>query len=237
MPTAPKRLLLFDIDGTLLHTGGAGIAAIQQGMEKAFGLQDSIKKMPTLDLAGATDAGLARFLFRHFGIEHSNENEGFFYDSYHQSLAQNLALRSPSNTGHLLPGVFQLLESLEHHESFALGLLTGNIQRGAFTKLEHFEISHFFATGAFGDDHHDRNRLGPIAIDRAIQHFAYDFTPADTVIIGDTPKDIACARACGAVAVAVATGTFDGAALAAVQPDHLFDTLEDFEFFHRSLGL
>lgn len=237
MPTAPKRLLLFDIDGTLLHTGGAGISAIYEGMKKAFDLQGSADNMPALELAGATDAGLARFLFNHFGIEHSPENEEFFYDSYHESLTENLAHRSQTNTGHLLPGVFKLLESLDHQESLALGLLTGNIQRGAFTKLEHFEIRHFFATGAFGDDHHDRNCLGPIAIGRATQHFHYEFSPADTVIIGDTPKDIACARACGACAVAVATGTFDRAALAAVQPDHLFESFEDPSFFHRTLGL
>ena len=139
--------------------------------------------------------------------------------------------------GELLPGISELLENLDHCEHFALGLLTGNIQRGAWTKLEEFGIEHFFHTGAYGDDHHDRNRLGPIAIDRATEHFEYKFSPEDTVVIGDTPKDIACARACGACAVAVATGSFSYEMLATFQPDHLFENFADDASFLEAIGL
>ncbi len=228
---------MFDIDGTLLHTGGAGLSAIYEGLKNAFSLEQSVDQMPPLNLAGATDAGLAHFLFAHFEIDHSPENEEAFYDSYHRSLSRNLAQHSITNGGHLLPGITELLECLDNHAHLSLGLLTGNIQRGAWTKLEQFEIERFFHTGAFGDDHHDRNRLGPIAIDRATQHFGCEFLPEDTVIIGDTPKDIACARACGAKAIAVATGTFTIDALAAFQPDHLFENLADDASFLKALGL
>jgi len=237
MPTARRRLLLFDIDGTLLHTGGAGISAIHEGMRNAFDLRNTADQMPPLELGGATDAGLARFLFNHFEIDHSTENEEAFYNAYHECLSQNLAHHSKINTGHLLPGVTELLESLNKHDHLALGLLTGNIQRGAWTKLEQFDIEHFFQTGAFGDDHHDRNHLGPIAIDRAAQHFECDFSAEDTIIIGDTPKDIACARACGACAVAVATGTFTFEALSSFEPDHLFENFEDESSFFKVIGL
>lgn len=237
MPGARRRLLLFDIDGTLLHTGGAGISAIYEGLQEAFDLGEAAKEMPPLNLAGATDAGLARFLFKHFQIDHSSENEEAFYEAYHKSLRQNLAGHSEANNGRLLPGITELLESLKQHEHLALGLLTGNIQRGAWTKLEQFEIRHFFHTGAFGDDHHDRNRLGPIAIERATEHFEWEFSAEDTVIIGDTPKDIACARACGACAIAVATGTFTFEALEAFEPDHLFEDFTDDSSFLKAIGL
>jgi len=237
MSAVRRKLLLFDIDGTLLHTGGAGISSIYEGMKKAFDLGDSADPMPPLELAGATDAGLARSLFNHFDIDHSSENEEAFYDAYHQSLNRNLAHHSKTNGGRLLPGVTELLENLDQQDHLALGLLTGNIQRGAWTKLEQFEIRHFFHTGAFGDDHHDRNCLGPIAIDRATEHFECDFLAEDTVIIGDTPKDIACARACGARAVAVATGTFTFEVLATYQPDHLLENFEDESSFLKAIGL
>ncbi len=237
MPTVRRRLLLFDIDGTLLHTGGAGISAIYDGIQDAFDLQVPADQMPALNLAGATDAGLARFLFKHFQIDHNSENEEAFYEAYHGKLSQNLDKHSKNNGGKLLPGITELLENLCQYDHLDLGLLTGNIQRGAWTKLEQFEIRHFFHTGAFGDDHHDRNHLGPIAINRASEHFEREITAADTVIIGDTPKDIACARACGACAIAVATGTFSFEALADFQPDHLFENFEDNSSFLNAIEL
>ncbi|MCF6311850.1 MAG: HAD hydrolase-like protein [Verrucomicrobiales bacterium] len=237
MSTERRRLLLFDIDGTLLHTGGAGISSIYEGLQQAFNLQNQADQMPALNLAGATDAGLVIFLFKHFEIEHTASNEEAFYHAYHQSLERNLAQHAQEHGGHLLLGITALLERLHGHEQISLGLLTGNIRRGAWTKLEQFEIRHFFDTGAFGDDHHDRNQLGPIAIDRARLHFDHDFAPADTVIIGDTPKDIACARACGACAIAVATGTFSHHELAAFQPDHLFENFSDEHSLLRALKI
>ena len=237
MSATRRRLLLFDIDGTLLHTGGAGITSIYEGLRQAFNLQHSAEQMPPLNLAGATDSGLARFLFGHFDIQHSPENEAAFFDSYHQSLTENLSRHTVAMDGRILPGISELLEQLVQHSDIYLGLLTGNIQRGAWAKLEQFEIRHFFHTGAFGDDHHDRNRLGPIAIKRAEQHFDLKFSPENTTIIGDTPKDIACARACGANALAVATGGFTYAALAEYQPDHLFEDFTDQASFLAALEL
>ena len=235
--SATQKLLLFDIDGTLLHTGGAGISALYAGLVDAFNLLCPLEQMPPIELAGATDAGLARYLFDHFDIDHSPENKKSFYEAYHLHLDQNLSEHARANGGKLLPGVHPLLQTLSKHDHLALGLLTGNIQQGAWTKLEHFEIAHFFDVGAFGDDHHDRNHLGPIALERASTHFGRDFSPTETMIIGDTPKDIACARACGACAIAVATGNFSLEILATHEPDHLFESFEDGSPFLEAIGL
>src|SRR5690606_23071909 len=109
--------------------------------------------------------------------------------------------------GRLLPGVEGLLAAFEERGHHRLAVLTGNLREGAWIKLRHFRIDRHFPTGAFGDDHHDRNELGPIARRRALEVFGEDFAPADIAVIGDTPRDIACARAFGARAVAVATGS------------------------------
>jgi phosphoglycolate phosphatase-like HAD superfamily hydrolase len=119
-----------------------------------------------------------------------------------------------------------VLEALAVRPDAALGLLTGNTAAGSAAKMRHFKLDGYFPIGAYGSDHADRNQLGPIALDRAAVHFGRNFTPSETWIIGDTPKDIACARALGARCLAVATGNFSTEALAAHGADEVVGTLD-----------
>jgi phosphoglycolate phosphatase-like HAD superfamily hydrolase len=123
-------------------------------------------------------------------------------------------------------GVSELLSQLPARHEATVGLLTGNTAGGAASKMRHFGLAHHFAFGACGCDHADRNRLGPIALERAVAHAGQTFTAAETWIIGDTPKDIACAHAIGARCLAVATGQFSAAALEFHGADRVVETLD-----------
>lgn len=231
-----NKLLLFDIDGTLIDTGGAGLSALREAFIESFELHERADEMPALDLAGSTDSGIIRSLYAHFAFEDIAHRTEAFYLNYLQRLSRNLS-DSHSDEGRVLPGLPELIQRLRDETDHTLGLLTGNIARGAWIKVEHFGFEGIFGFGAFGDDHHDRNQLGPIAVQRALDHSGSTFDAADVIIIGDTPKDIACARACDAMAVAVATGRFSAEELKAHEPDVLFDDFSDGDEFLTRLGL
>jgi len=222
------RLLLFDIDGTLIDTGGAGLISLSEGFYLAFP-EHRDRVFPPLELGGATDNGLVMHLFDHFGLEDLPHHRSRFFESYAAQLAGSLERFSQEGRGRLLPGVVELLEALAEDEDHVLAVLTGNTEAGAKIKLRHFRIDHYFAVGAYGDDHHDRNELGPIARERVRQHCGKEFRPEEIVVIGDTLRDIACARALGAKVIAVATGAASREELAAAGPDLLLDDLADHE--------
>ena len=226
-----ETLILFDIDGTLLDTGGAGLAALREAFADEF--PDEAGRMPQLDLAGATDSGLVRNIFRHAEIDHSDHNRDRYLAAYLARLGENL----PRFGGRLLPGVGTLLETLAAEPDVHIGLLTGNIAQGARLKVDHFGIGHHFPFGSFGDDHHDRDQLGPIAIARARDTTGRSFSHGRTYVLGDTPKDIRCARAASVQAVAVATGSIPRDELEQHRPDTLLDDLSDTPAVLRSLGL
>ncbi|MGB2265650.1 MAG: HAD hydrolase-like protein [Akkermansiaceae bacterium] len=192
-----SRLLLFDIDCTLIDTGGAGMAALKEAACELFGAEG-----PELDLAGSTDSGIVRGMLDHFDSEMELED---FYQVYLHRLSPNLQ----SFAGRILPGVTELLDQMEQSH-VSLGLLTGNIAHGAKAKIEHYGLDEYFSieVGAYGDDHHDRNLLGPVALERAIAVHGIAFQAENSVVIGDTPKDVACGKAMGAATLAVATGRF-----------------------------
>jgi len=215
--SARPALWLFDIDGTLVDTGGAGMRALQETATECFG-----DPGPELDLAGSTDSGIVAGMLAHFGREAAAGEFDAFYSRYLERLEWNLA--RGGFQGQVLPGVVALLEQLAG--VVTVGLLTGNIAGGAAAKMRHFGLDHHFAFGAYGCDHADRNRLGPIALERAARHTGRRFSPAETLVIGDTPKDVACARAVGARCLAVATGRFSAGELRAAGADEVLESLE-----------
>ncbi len=215
------RLLLFDIDGTLVTTGEAGLIAFAETLERVFGAADDLSRV---DFAGATDTGIIAQLFGLHGIEHTAENIGRFQEGYFPSLARLL----PEREGRVLPGVPELLAALAGRDDVQVALLTGNFATGARLKLEYYGLWQHFPFGAFADDHADRNKLGPVAVTRAVQHVGRPFAvERDVWIIGDTPKDVACARAFGARVLAVATGRHGEESLRQHSPDVLRADLSD----------
>ena len=229
MTDMQKRLLLFDIDGTLIHSGGAGVRALKSAFKERFGVADDLRG---IEIAGMTDSGIVVSILKKNDIPVTNENIGAFLDSY----VHFLSLELPRRKGKLLPGVLDLLEKLKSRPQLVLGLLTGNVSRGARLKLEHYGVWHFFEFGAFADDHQDRNRLGSFARARAKEKHGREFSPSQIDVIGDTPRDIACGKAIGARTIAVATGTWSREELAKYQPDFLIDDLSDVEDLIHTLG-
>jgi phosphoglycolate phosphatase len=232
-PSAPPRLLLWDIDQTLLHTGGAGIDALRAAFRAVFDLPAA--EPIELDLAGATDHGIFDEFVARRGGGAPEARRAEFFVCYTAALEANLA---SNGRGRLMPGVVDLLARLAFPGGPVLGLLTGNIRAGAAAKLRHFGLATHFdlELGAYGDDHADRNRLGPLALERVNRRARPPVMPAETLVIGDTPKDIRCARALGARVLAVATGGFDAAALRACGADLVFDDLGDTGAVLAALG-
>jgi phosphoglycolate phosphatase len=215
-----KRLLLFDIDGTLIHSAGAGVQALKVALRERHGIEDDLHD---IEIAGMTDSGIVVSILNKHKIPVTHENVTAFLDSYVHFLSCEL----PRRKGRLLPGVLELLRKLKTRKHLVLALLTGNVSRGAQLKLEHYGVWHFFEFGAFADDHQDRNQLGPFARARAKEKHGREFSSEEIDVIGDTPRDIACGKALGARTVAVATGTWSREKLAEHAPDFLIDDLSD----------
>jgi len=229
MTEKQKRLLLFDIDGTLIHSGGAGVEALKHALKERFGIVDDLHD---IEFAGMTDSGIVLSILKKHQIPATSENVAAFLDSYVHFLSKELPLRK----GNLLPGVLQLLKKLKTRKHLVLGLLTGNLSRGAELKLNHYGVWHFFEFGAFADDHHDRNELGEFARGRAQEKHGQEFSADEIDVIGDTPRDIACGRAIGARTIAVATGTWSREKLAQYNPDFLIDDFSDVDRLIDTLG-
>lgn len=219
---------LFDIDGTLLSTGGAGQRAMERALTEMFGVPDPNEDIPA---AGRTDRAITSDLFRHHGLEPSHQEWVDFQNVYFAHLQTTLRELS----GVVLPGVVSLLEQLANRDNVTLGLLTGNFREAARLKLSHHAIDHHFEFGGYGDDHHDRDDVARIAFQEACRHLNRDVTRDSVIVIGDTPSDVKCARAIGARVVAVATGMFSRDELAETCPDALYTDLSDHSSFFRFL--
>jgi len=209
---------LFDIDGTLIRSGGAGVAALRQALREDF---DVGSDADNTEIAGRTDRAIARDMFAAHGLDHSAQNWEKFQTGYLRRLPQKLA----TFEGQVLPGVLRLLEELGDRSDVALGLLTGNMEAGARKKLEHFGLLHHFSFGAYGDRWFDRDDVAREAYHLLKHQFDGQISPQQVWVIGDTPHDVQCARAIGARALAVATGGHSRQQLEACQPDATLDNL------------
>ncbi len=219
-----RRLLLFDIDGTLLDAGGAGRSALEDAMLEVYGVGGPFEPLP---FDGKTDPAIARALLGARGLDDDaiDERFGALWDAY--ALRLDIELRRTRARVTTRPGAVQLVERLVSDGRYAVGLLTGNIERGAWRKLAAARLDDWFAFGAFGSDAERREELPPIALERARAATGTAYEPREAIVIGDTPADIACARAGGTRVVAVATGRFTEAELAAHGPDWVIPSLED----------
>ena len=212
------RLVLFDIDGTLILTGGAGMKAFAEAFSEEFDLPHATESM---EFAGRTDRGLACEVFRVNHIEPTEANFQRFTEAYTQRLTKHLL----ADNTQPLPGVIGLLDAIEAMANPpVVGLLTGNLPLGAELKLTHYHLWHRFKFGAFGDATEDRNEIAQSAFENAQGQFP-NLSSSEILIIGDTPADIHCAQSINARVLAVATGNFTEAQLAEHHPTHLASNL------------
>jgi phosphoglycolate phosphatase len=207
------RLVLFDIDGTLIHTNAAGVVAFGEVFREEFGFP---KATDGVRFAGGTDTGLARGIFHSQGHSPSPEDFTRFFTSYTTRLQRLLTELG----GGVFGGVDPFMDALKAlPEPPTIGLLTGNIRRGAEIKLGHFGIWDRFVMGGFGDDHENRDEIAKIAHQRGSDHLKCPLKGEEILVIGDTPLDVRCGRAIGAKVLAVATGMYSVAELEESKPD------------------
>ena len=225
------RLLLFDIDGTLLLSGGAGTRALNRTFEELFGVAGAFTGIP---VAGRTDLLILGDALERAGIAADEDVQARFLTRYCEHFEREIHYPGPRKG--LMPGVRQLLDRLQETPDVACALVTGNIARAARIKLEHFAIRGYFVGGAYGDDAPRRDDLVPIAVERARRAGVVVDSPSEAVVIGDTPLDVQCAAASGARAVCVATGSFTEEELQRAGADAVLRDLKDPECFLAAVG-
>ncbi len=225
------RLVLFDIDGTILSSNGAAASAFRNALEEVFGTSGPKRGY---SFAGRTDPQIAHDLLAMAGLDEATIQEGLprAWDLYLEGLAFELETVAAT----VYPGVVEILDRLDTEADAIVGLLTGNIVGGARLKLEAADIDFDrFKVGAYGSDHRERSALPAIAVDRAEASFGRRFEGKSVVIIGDTPADVACGEHLGVRTIAVATGTYTAGQLEPCGPDHLFDDLADTDAVWRAI--
>ena len=229
IPNHELRILLWDIDGTLMSSvvNGAFRIYFAPVMKQIFGTSGRLEE---LQVSGMTDFQI---------FYESLKDEGFTVETVRAKMPELLevfpvemkrAVGGGGKTHKLLGGIEEILRATDENPRFINALLTGNLSPAARIKIGIFGLEKYFdfSISAFGENSHDRNDLGFIAIQKANEKFAFEFHPSQFIVIGDTPKDIACARACGAKVVSVATGrSHPPEELAQFNPDVLIENLTD----------
>jgi len=217
-----RRLILFDVDGTLVDCGGQAKPVFAEALLAVFGTAGSVERY---DFSGKTDPRIVFDLMTGAGVapEEAWERMDEVRDRYLAGLDAVLA----AERMRLLPGVRELLEALAAHREVTIGLLTGNWERGARIKLSRFDLNRYFPFGAFGARQIDRRDLPPVALARAAEHSARTFLPEATVIVGDARLAVVCARAHHIPVLAVATGWTSAAALAEAGADCVVTSLAE----------
>ena len=225
------RLVLFDIDGTILTARGAGRRALAAALLEVYGTAGELDRY---DLRGRTDPRIVFDLMEGAGLARAAVRERL--DDCFEAYARGLAAEVGDGRGVVtLPGIAELVRRLDIAPEALVGLLTGNIEAGARIKLEPTGLRPYFRLGAYGSDHLDRKQLPSLAARRAQALTGRGYRPDEVVVIGDTPHDVECARHFGAVAVAVATGQYARESLEAERPDLLFDDFSDVDAALRRL--
>ena len=218
------KVVLFDIDGTILWTDGAGRRAVMRALEEVYGVPVPGK----LEFDGKTDPQIVRELMQLAGLEddHIHAHLETALSRYVQQLHEELS--TADHHGKTYPGIAELLDALEARDDVLLGLLTGNVREGAMAKLGAVGLAHHrFRVGAFGSDHSARPELPAIARRRAEELVGRQIPGRDVVVIGDTPADMGCGRGIGARAIGVATGRYSVEDLLACDPAAVFADLSD----------
>jgi phosphoglycolate phosphatase-like HAD superfamily hydrolase len=216
------RLVLFDIDGTILTDRGASRDAFRDALAAVYGYDGDLSRY---DFSGLTDPQIARMVLRDHGLTDAATDDRMphLWTIYLEGLARN----ATTERVRVLPGIRELVASLHDHDGVVLALLTGNIERGARLKLGGAQMNEYFAFGAFGSDSPDRNLLPPIAVARASEHCGRHFSGGEVVIIGDSIYDVRCGAPYEATTIAVASGKTPADTLRAENPRHFFESAAD----------
>ena len=225
MPSAEAlmhKLVLFDIDGTLLVSGGAGLRAMDRTFQEVFEITGGFDGIP---MPGRTDAAILDEAMRRHGLDTDPTVVEEFNQRYNDRLVEEI--QYPGLGKGVMPGARELLDLLTARHDVVVGLLTGNLASAARIKLDHFGLGGYFSYGAYGSDAPERNNLLPIAVSRARAQGAVMRSVRDVLVVGDTPLDVACAAAAGAKMAAVATGQFDETALKASGAEVVLSDLRD----------
>ncbi|MEW6584635.1 MAG: HAD family hydrolase [Nitrospirota bacterium] len=217
------RLVLFDIDGTLIDSGGAGVRALELALKELFSVENGFHG---ISMAGKTDPSIMREGLKKHGLS-ENGNLELVIEAYLAHLSREIE----NSRRKIKPGIYDVLERLMTIADVGIGLLTGNLERGARIKLEPFNLNSYFPTGAFGSDDEDRNKLLPVAVARFEDLTGEKIRIEESVIVGDTPRDVECAKICGAKCVGVATGPYPFKALVDAGADYVFQDLTDHTMF------
>ena len=226
-----KRLILFDIDGTLITDGGASRDAFADALRDTYGYSGDLNRF---DFSGRTDPQIAYMVLREEGFGDDDIERGLsnLWTTYLAGLERNA---TPARV-RALPGMREILEALVTMPHFTIALLTGNIEPGARLKLGPPALNDYFSFGAFGSDSADREKLPPIAVDRASRIDGHRFEGRDVVIIGDSIYDVRCGAPYDATTIAVASGKTPAELLKAENPRHFFESAEDFEGIMAAIG-
>jgi len=223
------RLILFDIDGTLIDSGGAGVRSLDLAFRKVFSVLNAFQG---ISMAGKTDTQIIKEGL----IKHGLSMDGNF-DAIIEAYLLYLREEIRNDGKHTKPGIYEILEQLNPMEDIGLGLLTGNLEQGARIKLEPFDLNKYFPSGAFGSDDEDRNKLLPFAVNRFEKIFNKRIDIEKSIVIGDTPRDVECAHIYGAVCIGVATGPYSIDELTEAKADYVVNDLSDHMGLLRSLTL
>jgi len=207
-----RIIALFDIDGTLLRAGGAGRRAVELALSEVLDELDEEVSLHAVEFAGRTDPWIVRTALMQYGVA---AEDALVHDVLRRYVAHLPRELERASAFEVLPGVLSLLSELSNRDDLVLGLGTGNTEPAAYAKLARGGLESFFAFGGFGSDHAERPELLRTALHRGLERTGVEMEDARVVVIGDTPHDVAAARAIGARCVAVSTGGYEASALQA----------------------